>query len=90
MKKTHRTNDEFDLILEVILSRITFIPKEEIVDLMGTAEKITPDPDDSIYFAAAIRIGASIWSNESRLKNQRKIKIYTTSDLIKIFQIDTI
>ena len=85
LKKTHRTDREFDKILDVLSARINFIPKEEIMPLMQRGEEISPDPDDSTYFAVALRVGASLWTNDLLLKNQDSIKTYTTSELIKLF-----
>ena len=48
------------------------------------AEKITPDPNDAEYFALALKLGCGIWSNDKKLKEQDKIKIYSTSDLIEL------
>jgi predicted nucleic acid-binding protein len=49
------------------------------------AKKISPDPDDVLYFAAAIRIRCGIWSNDKKLKNQEQIPVYSTHDLKNIF-----
>jgi len=86
LNKTHRTKEEFNEILEVLAYRIIFIPLDEVKHYLDEADKISPDPDDSIYFAIALKIGASIWTNEKRLKKQDQIKIFTTSDLVKIFK----
>lgn len=86
LNKTHRIKEEFNEILEVLAYRIIFIPLDEVVHYLDEADEISPDPDDSIYFAIALKIGASIWTNEKRLKRQDQIKIFTTSDLIKIFK----
>ena len=86
LNKTHRTIKEFNEILDVFKWRIIFIPLDEIEHYLDKADKISPDPDDIIYFAIALKIGASIWTNEKRLKKQNHEKIYTTSDLIEIFK----
>ena len=86
LNKTHRTKEEFNEILEVLAYRIIFIPLDEVKYYLDEADKISPDLDDSIYFAIALKIGASIWTNEKRLKKQDQIKIFTTSDLVKIFK----
>ena len=88
LNKTHRTENEFNFILSLIASRIDFIPIENIKPYLKKADKISPDPDDSIYFAAALNMVIPIWSNEKRLKDQKVIKIYTTSDLYKKFRSD--
>ncbi len=84
--KTHRSKEEFESIFEVFKRRIVFIPEDYFNSYLEKADKISPDPDDSIYFAAALRMNISIWSNEKRLKRQDKIKIYTTQELYDMFK----
>jgi predicted nucleic acid-binding protein len=84
-EKTSRSSEDFNKVLKVFSNRIYFVPREEIDVFMNSAKGISPDPDDAVYFAVALRVGASIWSNDSRLKDQDKVPIYTTSELIKMF-----
>ncbi len=85
-KKTNRSKDEFESVFEVFKRRIVFIPEDYFNSYLEKADKVSPDPDDSIYFAAALRMNISIWSNEKRLKRQDKIKIYTTQELYDMFK----
>ena len=85
MKKTSRSSEEFDRVLEVFSHRIYFVPKEETMSLIESARNISPDPDDAMYFAVALRVGASIWSNDKRLKGQESVPVYSTTDLIARF-----
>jgi len=51
---------------------------------MDEADKISPDPKDTIYLALAISLKSNIWSNDKKLKQgQTKITIYSTNELIK-------
>jgi predicted nucleic acid-binding protein len=84
MKKTHRTKEEFITIMHQLKDIITVIPKEEYSKLMIEAEKFSPDPKDTLYFALALKLNASIWSNDDRLKKQDKVVIHKTSDLMKL------
>ena len=86
LDKTHRTKEEFNEILQVLSCRIIFFPLEDIELYLEKADKISPDPDDSIYFAIALKIGASIWTNEKRLLRQNIVNIYTTSDILDLFE----
>lgn len=86
LNKTHRTKEEFYNLFEIFTSRIIFIPMEDIKQYLEKADQISPDPDDSIYFAIALKIGAAIWTNEKRLQKQSIINIYTTSDLLEMFE----
>ena len=88
--KTHRSKDEFESIYNVIKKRIAFIPMNYILSFIEKADKISPDPDDSIYFAAALKMNISIWSNDKQLSEQDEVKIYATHHLYEIYksQID--
>ena len=85
LKKTSRSSDSFDKVLEAFSHRIYFVPREELLPFMEDAKRISPDPDDAVYFAVALRVGASIWTNDNRLKSQNKIPIYSTSELIEAY-----
>ncbi len=63
--------------------KITIIPLEELIDYVEEAEKITPDPKDMVYFALALKLNGVIWSNDKKLKEQNRIKVYATHELIK-------
>ena len=43
---------------------ITIIPLEEFSRYLDEAEKISPDPDDIIYFALALKLKCGLWSND--------------------------
>ena len=66
------------------LSNIKLVEKEEFEDFIEKAEKISQDIDDVLYVALALKLNCPIWSNDKRLKNQNKIKVYSTKELIKI------
>ena len=85
-RKTHRSKEEFENIYNILQRRIVFIPRDYIISFLEKADKISPDPDDSIYFAAALRMNISIWSNEKRLTKQEEIKIYTTHQLYELYK----
>ena len=85
--KTSRTNEEFEEIFGMTKQIITFIPKEDISEFIGEAEKISPDPDDVMYFALALKLDCPIWSNDKKLKEQDKVKVYSTEDLIREFSL---
>jgi len=87
LEKTHREEDEFQRLINVLSRRIIFIPKDEFEKFMPDAREISPDPDDAPYFGLAILVGADIWSNEKRLKDQDEIKVWSTGDLIEKFSL---
>ena len=82
IKKSNLANEEIELFLNLISTRIHFISKEELIPYFQEAEKISPDKDDSVYFALALKLNCPIWSNDKKLKMQDKIKVYSTRELI--------
>ncbi len=85
LKKTKRTEEEFNDILEILKNIIAIIPKEEFEEFLKEAETISQDKNDVQYIALALKLRLPIWSNDKDLKQQNKIIIYHTHDLIKIF-----
>ena len=61
-----------------------FTPEFISTELEKHKEEITPDLDDMVYFALALKLNCPIWSNDKKLKQQNKIKIYHTHELNKI------
>ncbi len=84
LRKTERTTEEFFRLVETLKRRIVIVPLEELVPYVDEAEKLTPDPDDMAYFALALKLNCAIWSNDKKLKDQNRIKVYNTHELSKI------
>jgi len=53
---------------------------------MKKADEISPDPDDEMYFATALKQNIGIWSNDKEMKKQKVIDVYSTNDLVKLFE----
>lgn len=84
LSKTERTDEEFFRLLETLKRRIVIVPLEELVPYVNEAEEITPDPKDMAYFALALKLNCVIWSNDKKLKEQDKIRIYHTHEIAKL------
>lgn len=69
----------------IIESDITIVPKDETKEFLKKAQQISPDPDDVMYVATALKLQCSIWSNDKKLKNQNQIPVYSTHDIKKLF-----
>ena len=86
LNKTHRNEEDFYKFLFILENKIEVIPSSELKSFLKKASAISPDIDDIPYFAAAIKFNCPVWSEDKELKRQNKIKIYSTSDLLKIFK----
>ena len=85
-KKTKRSETEFNQIFETLKSLIILIPEEEFENCLLEAEKFSPDEDDSQYLALSLKLNIPIWSNDKRLKNQNRVKIYSTVEIINVLR----
>lgn len=87
LEKTNRSREDFELYLNILREAITIIPQNIITPFIEEAEKISPDPKDSVYLACALVINSKIWSNDKKLKvDQEKIKVITTEELVHIIR----
>jgi predicted nucleic acid-binding protein len=46
--------------------------------------EIAPHEEDIPCFALALALNSPIWSNEKEFKNQSKIKVFSTSDIVNL------
>lgn len=81
LKKTHRTKENFNEIMDFLKEIITIVPQEEYSKYLKEAKAISPDENDVMYFALALKLKCAVWSNDKRLKQQNKIKVYSTSEI---------
>lgn len=87
-KKAKMSKEELKDLAETLIveSELKTISKNQVKGFIDTANKISPDIDDALYFAVALRIDCAIWSNDNELKNQKIVKVYSTKDIIKILK----
>ncbi len=84
LKKTHRSLEEFNQFLKLLKEQIIIVPKKEIIPFIDKANKISPDPKDTVYLALAFALKSKIWSNDKKLKEgQEKIVVLSTEELIE-------
>lgn len=48
---------------------------------------ISPDSNDSEYFALALKLNCPIWSEDKLLKKQSKVKVLDTKDLLELLEL---
>ena len=86
-KKDGMNENEFNEMAEILIteSDLKSITKDEVQSYIDLANNISPDVDDALYFATALKLNCAIWSNDKKLKNQKHVKVYSTYDLIKLF-----
>ena len=83
-KKSGLSKGDFIKRKKDVFGKIEFIHFDEYSSILSKAREFSPDPDDSPYFALALKVGCSIWSNDNLLKTQDKVNVLSTEDIIKI------
>lgn len=78
--RKNKTNN-FKEIFAVLRRRIRIIVEEKYEPFLKVADSISPDPNDSVYFALALYLNIPLWSNDKELKKQKKIKVYDTEEV---------
>ena len=87
IKKFGEVNElAFAFLFSLLDRRVESFPEDAYKNFLPEANKISPhgeDTKDDPYFALALSLNCAIWSDEKAFKKQSKVKIFTTSELIK-------
>ncbi|HLD72713.1 MAG TPA: PIN domain-containing protein [Candidatus Nanoarchaeia archaeon] len=84
ISKTEFSEDNYEKVLASLASRLKFIPIEELLASIPKAKEISPDLDDLVYFALALKLECPLWSNDKKLKEQGRVKVFSTSELLEL------
>lgn len=84
LKKTGLTPADFDKALSFLTPRIKLFPIEELLKFLPRAKEICPDKDDVAYFALALKLNCPLWSNDKELKEQKEMKVFSTSEVLEL------
>lgn len=74
---------QFLLIEKLLNIVVKFAKEEQYSKFLSEAKSISPDPKDVDFFALALNLNCAIWSEDKLLKKQDKVKLFSTSELIK-------
>lgn len=68
---------------KILLEFIRLVPASEYSKYIKEASNLVKHSKDIPYFALALYLNCAIWSNEGSFKSQSKVKVFSTSDLVK-------
>ena len=84
LKKTGISKKEFIDLRRDLAIFVEFIPLDEYKEFLQEAVSLIPlYRDDADFLALALKLNIPVWSNDPHLKQQSKVKVYSTSELIK-------
>jgi predicted nucleic acid-binding protein len=84
IKKAKITQIDFNSKLLNLKKIISFVDKSQYSSFLKEAEKIAPDKADADFLALCFRFSCFLWSNDSILKRQNKIRVLSTKEIIEI------
>ena len=84
MEKSSSSEKEFDILLLRLLNYVKIIPEDIILHYKKQAFEIIGkvDSDDTVFIATALAFNCPIWSEDKHFKQQDKIRIITTKELV--------
>ena len=85
MEKTDLNETEFDFLVSIILEKIRLIPFDEYKNFIEESKNLIKDLDDVPFLALCLTLRTDgIWTDDEHFMKQNKIKIFRTSDMIKL------
>ncbi len=84
LQKTSRTREEFIQIMHQLKEIITVIQQDDYNPYIKEAEVLSPDEKDIMYLALALKLNCPLWSNDKKLKQQNKINILNTAEILQL------
>lgn len=86
LEKSGLLSEQFQQATALVLSRITILPLESYAAHAAAAKEAAPDPEDWPFFAAALHKNCGLWSNDKKLRQQNKVKIFSTEELLEFLR----
>ncbi len=83
LKKTKISEEKFRELKTDLAIAVVFFSIEKYKDQFNSAKTISPDLNDIDFFALALKLELPIWSNDSLLKKQNAVSVFSTLDLLK-------
>ena len=87
--KSNITEKEFKKVITNISSLIEVIPKSKFVKSYEESKTFQSDnaKDDAPFVGLALYLEVPLWSNDKALKRQGKVKVFSTSELMKLLDV---
>jgi len=85
MRKTKITDKQFENYYKQLKLVVDFQKEKDYQKDKKEASGFSPDEYDSDFFALCLKYGCFLWSNDKILKEQSRVKVLSTEDIIELF-----
>ena len=82
-EKSRLSKEEIMSEFFTVRMQIDTFSLNELSKWIKSGAEVSPDPDDSEYFALAMKLNCAIWSEDKLLKQQDKVEVLNTKELLK-------
>ena len=83
IKKTGLSKKEFNELRKELVIAVDFIPIGDYKSKLKEALKICLDENDIDFFSLCLKLNLPLWSNDKLLKNQKKIIVLNTYNVLE-------
>lgn len=88
LEKTGISLDKFKELRTDLGIFVEFIPLDEYREWLKEGLRLLQKyPDDIDFLAVALKLKLPIWSNDIHLKQQSKVKVYSTQEFLQVFKL---
>lgn len=71
-------------VMDKLLKTVVKVAREdEYSGFLPQANDLSPDPDDVDFFALALKLNCSLWSEDKRWKQQSHVETLNTKELLE-------
>ena len=89
LEKSGITRNELVKIFKELLGYVRVIKNKELLPFRREANRIMNaiDEKDVPFIAAALSLNCSVWSEDKHFRKQKRVKIFTTKEIMEIYKI---
>ncbi len=73
-------------ILSQLMAHVRIMPDVEYAPQLRRAQQLAPHAEDAPYLALALHLRLPLWSNDTELKTQHAVLVYTTTEILELLQ----
>ena len=81
-KKSGLSDFDFSNLVARVLVQITIIDDSNLSPFVVAAASLIKDKKDWLYLACALYKDTVIWSNDKGFKNQSRVRVFTTHEML--------
>lgn len=83
-RKTNLPVEALRDLLRQVSADIVIVPKSQYARILAFSLKLAPHPEDAPYLALALKEHCPVWSNDTQLKRQRRVRVLSTVELLAL------